>query len=588
MIHFVFSDKDNRYMFLKGDTEEDIQNLEYYQASCNLTDPRCFLKSYKKSGRPPFTQDFIFDYKQTAGTHVFYGAIGMWQTAFKFFRKNNIAFDGLVENQHMFKHEIKHTYDEFVEIIRSWNLLYFPREYQLQAAYKILQYRQSLSVLSTRAGKTLIAYVVFRYAMQYMGMKRVLMIVPSVQLVTQGYTDFQDYAEFFKTECIWSGGKLVESANLTIGTFQSLIGFIDRTSRRYNPHFFDTYDCVFVDEVHRATAEQIRNIISQPFMKQVKIAFGMTGTLPKENTIPAYCLHSLLGAKIQDIEPRELMDSGYISDVDITQIRLSYKNRQSQVAAYIKCAEYAISRFVDTEDKHNKKQHVPLEHKEHQIQYVKELPIIVQNKKTEIYETNTDINTANIEYAKYLNNVISESDVTNALVVERMMSHFMNTRIDYLCYNILPMCDKNTLILAHHTEYINYVYMILRDRYPDKHIMKITGSIKLKEREQIRKTFREHNDCILIASYGTTSTGLTLSNLCYGILFESFKSTVVNIQSIGRGLGLADNKDTYRVFDIIDVFDTALNTKAIYLQGLAKIRLYKKYEYPFKIINEVL
>ena len=94
-----------------------------------MTDPRCFLKSYKKSGRPPFTQDFIFDYKQTAGTRVFYGAIGMWQTAFKFFRKNNIAFDGLVENQHMFKHEIKHTYDEFVEIIRSWNLLYFPREY---------------------------------------------------------------------------------------------------------------------------------------------------------------------------------------------------------------------------------------------------------------------------------------------------------------------------------------------------------------------------------------------------------------------------------------------------------------------------
>ena len=170
--------------------------------------------------------------------------------------------------------------------------------------------------------------------------------------------------------------------------------------------------------------------------------------------------------------------------------------------------------------------------------------------------------------------------MTNALVVERMMSHFMNARIDYLCYNILPMCDKNTLILAHHTEYINYVYMILRDRYPDKHIMKITGSIKLKEREKIRKAFREHNDCILIASYGTTSTGLTLSNLCYGILFESFKSTVVNIQSIGRGLGLADNKDTYRVFDVIDVFDTALNTKAIYLQGLAKIRLYKKYEYP--------
>ena len=70
------------------------------------------------------------------------------------------------------------------------------------------------------------------------------MIVPSIQLVTQGYNDFKEYAEFFNTECVWGGGKLVESANLTIGTFQSLIKFIEipkrgKTNDKYNPKFFN-------------------------------------------------------------------------------------------------------------------------------------------------------------------------------------------------------------------------------------------------------------------------------------------------------------------------------------------------------------
>ena len=52
------------------------------------------------------------------------------------------------------------------------------------------------------------------------------------------------------------------------------------------------------------------------------------------------------------------------------------------------------------------------------------------------------------------------------------------------------------------------------------------------------------------------STGITLNNLCYGVLFESFKSNVVNMQSIGRGLGLkelSDNteKDSQECLNII-------------------------------------
>ena len=94
---------------------------------------------------------------------------------------------------------------------------------------------------------------------------------------------------------------------------------------------------------------------------------------------------------------------------------------------------------------------------------------------------------------------------------------------------------------------------------------------------------KDNNDCILIASYGTMSTGITLANLCYGVLFESFKSNVINMQSIGRGLGLSDLKEEFVLYDIIDVFNKKYLSNKIYLQGLAKCKIYDEEKYPFKI-----
>ena len=185
------------------------------------------------------------------------------------------------------------------------------------------------------------------------------------------------------------------------------------------------------------------------------------------------------------------------------------------------------------------------------------------------------------------------------------MIHFIDERIDYLCDKILPQCDKNTLILAHHTEYINHFAEIIKQRFSGRHVEVITGSIKSKERDRIKNLLKENDDCILIASYGVMSTGITLNNLCYGVLFESFKSNVVNMQSLGRGLGLSDIKDKYRVFDVIDCFDIKIPvesdktdkdgnkkisyrqlTNKIYLQGLEKIKIYKRNNYEYNITTE--
>lgn len=576
MIHFKFSDKDKRYLFLTFDTPEDHKNLKALKKHINLTDPICYLPTFTGI---PFTQDFLFEYLNQNGTLVYYCAIGLWQPIYKFFKDNNIPYDGLDPKR--FKRELKHTFEEFKAIVDSWNLKYPPRPYQYECAYKILQWNQSLSSLATRAGKTLLAYIVFRYAMEYLGVKKILMIVPSISLVTQGYDDFKEYGEFFNTECVWGGGKLVESSNLTIGTFQSLIKFIDRKDKKYNPDFFNGYDLVFVDETHRATAAQMKNIISQPFMKDVKVAFGMSGTIPKEGTIDRYCLHSLLGAKIQDITPKELIDGGYISDIHITQHQLEYANKEFVDDTYIKCTEYSLSEFVEVQNPKNpkRKMKVLLENPEFLIRNVKELPMGVKMLK-DTFANNKE------EYIKRLKKLVTLSTAANSLHIEHMMVHFMESRVNYLIEEILPICKNNTVVFVHHTDYLNYLYDKVSKEYDDRHVYKISGATKPKDREFIKDEFKKYNDCILIASYACIGTGLTISNLCHGVLFESFVSDTINMQSIGRGLGLSDMKDKYDLHDVVDVFPT----KKIFLQGKARRKLYdnEANQYEYKIIKRTL
>ena len=603
MIHFVFSDQDVRYLFLKCDnTPEELIRFvdkktkkEYWKHAfdalrdhINLVDPMCYLKTWTG---PPITQDFIWQYRQPSGATILYCSIGLWQIIWKFLRDHDVPFDGL--DQDRFKTTPQHSYEEFKNIVESWELSLTPREYQYEAAYKILNWKKSLSQLATRAGKTLIAYMVFRYCMEYHGVKKILMIVPSIDLVKQGYNDFKDYKEFFKTECVWGGGKLVQSSNLTIGTFQSLIKFLEKKNskgdpnKKYNPHFFDDYDCVFVDEVHRATAAQTKEIITQPFMLNVKIAFGMTGTLPPEKSIEYYCLSSILGAKIQKITPRELMDAGYISDIHINQCVLNYtSNVEKQKQLFIECAEYALSQFhLEKDPKTGKDKRVKLQTPKFLIQFSKELPYGIADAKTRIYSNNKEKDKQDDEYIELLNKLIEQSISTNGLVIEKMMVHFMDKRIDYLCENILNKCPYNTLVLAHHTEYIRYVVDEVTKRMPDKIVCCIQGSTGPKQRDAIKETLKNNNNCVLIASYGCVGTGITLSNLCFGVLFESFKSESLNMQSLGRGLGLSKYKDKYEVYDIVDKFADDLDTRRIWLQGRKRQKIYADNKYEYDVIS---
>jgi superfamily II DNA or RNA helicase len=127
--------------------------------------------------------------------------------------------------------------------------------------------------------------------------------------------------------------------------------------------------------------------------------------------------------------------------------------------------------------------------------------------------------------------------------------------------------------------------MFLRDYFkelfPNRPIYMITGQTTSKSREKIIKSLLTDTNAVLFASYGCVGTGLTLKNIDYGIFAQSFKSHIINKQALGRGLCLANDKDKYRLYDLVDDFPT----KRLWQQGIEKMKLYKSEKFETHIQN---
>ena len=561
MIKCVYKPADLRYIFMQSDSpnQRELVELESY---LNKIPSYMFLPSFRGVPKP---EVFLNKFKTKEGKLVYWCHSGLIGTIKDWCKSKAISITGIDEK--ITKRDIEMPFEEFKRYVDNWGMSINPRDYQYEAAYKILCNRQSLSQLATRAGKTLIAYIVFRYMLEH-GAKKILMIVPSIQLVKQGVEDFSEYAEFFKSETVWAKGEYCAGANVTIGTFQSLVMRADPKSKKYDPKFFKDYDIVCVDEAHKLVCKSINTILNQDFMKNVKLKFGFTGTLPEEGTIESFCCHSLMGWTIQDISPMELVDGGFLAKPDITQIRINYPDSPQLSDAYIKCAEYlnANDKLVD-----GKKVLLPKEKRSFTIQYEKVLPFALRQVK-ELYEPE--------EYKSYLID-LCKSKGSNLLMLEQMLVHRSQKRLQVIDEILFGM-EKNCIVFAHHTEYLKFLKEHFEQKFPDRKVRIISGSANLKQRQKIIDEMNNNDGVILCASYGCCSTGITFKNVDYCIFAQSFKSEIITLQSIGRMMIKTDDKDTFYLYDIVDVFPT----KRIYTQGLAKIRTYKKEGFEHRIVNK--
>ncbi len=91
------------------------------------------------------------------------------------------------------------------------------------------------------------------------------------------------------------------------------------------------------------------------------------------------------------------------------------------------------------------------------------------------------------------------------------------------------------------------------DKSVDKrNIYFVSGEVKGSEREEIRHIVETQNDAIIVASYGTFSTGINIKQLNNIVFCSPSKSRIRVMQSIGRGLRRSETKTTATLFDLAD------------------------------------
>ena len=332
------------------------------------------------------------------------------------------------------------------------------RDYQVDIVNKFLENTQCLQEIATGAGKTLITAVLSHKCEPY---GRTIVIVPNKDLVVQ--TE-KDYKNLGLDVGVLFGDRKEYDKKHTICTWQSL-SIMEKKSKKYEAdfpidEFLEDVACIMVDEVHKAKADVLRNLLSGVFA-HVPIRWGLTGTIPKDEYEAVGCTCSL-GPVTGKMSSKELQDMGVLADLDISILQL----------------QDGMIEFGG---------------------YAQELKWLVTDPKR-------------IEQLSKIINGFADSGNTLVLI-DRIKTGEM-------------LAEENA----------DWVF--------------VSGSMKQKDRQDNYDDVSEMDNKVIVATYGVAAVGINIPRIFNLILIEPGKSFVRVIQSIGRGIRKAQDKDYVNVVDI--------------------------------------
>jgi superfamily II DNA or RNA helicase len=152
--------------------------------------------------------------------------------------------------------------------------------------------------------------------------------------------------------------------------------------------------------------------------------------------------------------------------------------------------------------------------------------------------------------------------------------------------NLAVSLRGNTLILYAYVEkHGEVLHEMIRNKAGERKVFFVHGGVDGAEREAIRGIVEKEKDAIIVASYGTFSTGINIKNLHNVIFASPTKSRIRTLQSIGRGLRISDTKDSMTLFDIAD--DLTHNKKKNYTLNhlIERVKMYSSEGFPYELHN---
>jgi len=347
----------------------------------------------------------------------------------------------------------------------------FPHDHQLDAILYGLNMQRILLLSPTGSGKSLILYVLARYLLNQIPKdKKILLIVPTVSLVSQMYSDFEDYSKKNKwnvdknTHVIYAGQSNVTDKRIVISTWQSIY--------KLPESYFEQFDCIFGDECHLYKSKSLTSILTK--LKTCPYRIGTTGTLDGTLT-HKLVLEGLFGKVYNVTSTKQLMDKNLLSNLEINCLVLQHSDESKKKLARKK--------------------------------YEEEIDWLVRCEERNKFITNLALN-----------------------------------------------LKGNTLVLFQFVEKHGKVLyeMLKQNNKTDRKIFFIYGKTEKDEREMIRRIMEDEDNAIIVASYGTCSTGVSIRKLHNIVFSSSSKSRVRVLQSIGRQLRVSEHKNMAKLYDIAD------------------------------------
>jgi superfamily II DNA or RNA helicase len=425
------------------------------------------------------------------------------------------------------------THAEFYEFISKLDLPFPPYDYQVDACVTFINKGRITAQMATGAGKSLVIYMLAMF-FKANDMKS-LVIVPSVSLVNQIRSDFDEY-NFKEPDLVHTMMAGIEKhfdCPISISTWQSL----------YNsPDLFSEIDVIMVDEAHNAKSEVFDTIIL-PAAVNCKYRLGVSGTISDLTFADRMSLIGSLGSNVKIINAQGLIERGLATPVQINCLFFNYSDDDKKL---MKNLDY--QKEIKMLEGHYRRNNMIAK---------------MTNKIAKSGNTILLFNTIN--HGKWLMELILKDrfgiedvvllDKTTPNAIKALikdgqfpMKVFTNTELD----------DKQraSILKTLAKEGLDKSILDRFDCLEKYDTYMIYGAIEGDERERIRKLLEEKEDAIIVGNYQTMSTGINIKRLHNIILAAPTKSSIRIRQSIGRGLRLYKGKEIIKIWDITDDFST--------------------------------
>jgi type I site-specific restriction endonuclease len=154
--------------------------------------------------------------------------------------------------------------------------------------------------------------------------------------------------------------------------------------------------------------------------------------------------------------------------------------------------------------------------------------------------------------------------------------------------NLVNGLEGNSLVLFQYVEkHGRPLYKTFSDLFSNekskRKVFFVFGGTDALDREKVREIVEKENNAIIVASFGTFSTGINIKRLHNVVFASPSKSRIRNLQSIGRGLRKSDDKDSVTLYDIADDLSWKKNTNYTLNHFSERINIYSQENFNYEI-----